>query len=195
MTGKKIKIAVTGSIGSGKSAFADFIREAGYTVINADNISKEILAVNADVKEQVVKFFGKESFNGNEINRKYLAEKVFSNPESVMIINSILHPLVIRKINELMTEELKVKDKIFVEAALIYEADMEDMFDYVVLVAADKEVRYRRKSNELSLIEFEKRDANQIPDEEKKKRADFIFLNNGTLEDLKGKARLLLSLL
>ncbi|HEY6906334.1 MAG TPA: dephospho-CoA kinase [Ignavibacteriaceae bacterium] len=195
MTEKKIKIAITGSIGSGKSAFADFIREAGYTVINADIISKEILAANADVKEQVVKSFGKESFNGNEINRKYLAEKVFSNPESVMIINSILHPLVIRKINELMTDELKVKDKIFVEAALIYEADMEDMFNYVVLISADKEVRYKRKSGELSLIEFEKRDANQIPDEEKKKRADFIFVNNGTIEDLKGKARLLLSLL
>ena len=195
MTGKKIKIAITGSIGSGKSAFADFIREAGYTVISADNISKEILAANADVKEQVVKFFGKEAFNGNEINRRYLAERVFSNPESVMIINSILHPLVIKKINSLMDEELKHKDKIFVEAALIYEADMEDMFDYVVLVSADKELRYKRKSAVLSLTEFEKRDENQIPDEEKKKRADFIFVNNGTLEDLRGKARLLLSLL
>lgn len=195
MTSKKIKIAVTGSIGSGKSAFADFIKEEGYTVIKADDISKEILASDASVKEQVIKFFGKESFNGNEINRKYLADKVFSNPENVMIINSILHPLVIRQINDLMGEELKAKDKVFVEAALIYEADMEEMFDFVVLVSADKELRYKRKSDELSLIEFEKRDANQIPDEEKKKRADFIFLNNGTLEDLKRKARLLLSLL
>lgn len=195
MADKKIKIAITGSIGSGKSTFADFISEEGYTVIKADDISKEILATDSDVKAEVVKIFGTESFNGDEINRKYLAEKIFSNPENVMIINSILHPLVIKKIKELMNQELKIRDKVFVEAALIYEADMEEIFDYVILVTADKETRFKRKSGELNLNDFGQRDGNQIPDEEKKKRADFIFENNGSVEELKSKARLLLSLL
>ncbi len=195
MADKKIKIAITGSIGSGKSTLTDFIIERGYTVIKADDISKEILATDSEVKKEVVKIFGIESFIGNEINRKYLSEKVFSNTENVMIIDSILHPLVIKKINELMREELKTRDKVFVEAALIYEAEMEDIFDYIVLVTADKEIRFQRKSVEMNRSNFEKRDANQIPDEEKKKRADFIFENNGGVEELKSKAHLLLALI
>ncbi len=195
MSGKKLRIAITGSIGSGKSAFAGFIEQAGYTIIKADDISKEILAGNSKVKEKVIEAFGKESFAGNEINRKYLAEKVFPDPENVMIINSILHPPVIEKINELMMAELKKSDRVFVEAALIYEADMEEMFDYVVLITAGKEMRFNRKSDSLTPEDFERRDFNQIPDEEKKKRADFIFENNGSLDDLRGKAKLLLSLI
>jgi dephospho-CoA kinase len=84
---------------------------------------------------------------------------------------------------------------VFVEAALIYEADMEDLFDYVVLIAADEKIRMNRKQDTLSSEEFLKRNENQIPDEEKKKRADFIFENNGSLEDLKAKADLLILIL
>ena len=192
---KKLKIAITGSIGSGKSTFSDFIEKSGFIVIKADDVSKEILANDERVKEKIIKTFGEDSFKGSEINRKYLAEKVFSVPENVLIINSILHPLVIKKIDKMMNEKLNKKDRVFVEAALIYEADMEGMFDYVVLITADKKVRYGRKSGDLSINDFEQRDSNQIPDEEKKKRADFIFENNGSIAELKGKAKLLLTLL
>jgi dephospho-CoA kinase len=195
MTKKKLKIAITGSIGSGKSLFTGFMKEKGYNVINADDVSKEILASDGEVKKKVVDIFGESSFMGNQINRKYLAEKVFSNPENVLIINSILHPLVIKRIDKMMDEELRLKDKVFVEAALIYEADMEEMFDYVVLITANKENRAGRKAEELSLEDFEKRENNQIPEDEKKKRADFTFDNNGSIEDLAVKAGLLLSIL
>lgn len=164
-------------------------------MLNADNISKEILAGNEEVRKKVIEEFGPDSFIGKEINKKYLSEKVFTDPENVLKINSILHPLVIKTVDELMKKELQNSDKVFTEAALIYEADMEDMFDYVVLVTAGKEERYRRKSSQMPRDDFDKRDFNQIPDEEKKKRADFIFENNGSLEELNRKATLLLSLL
>lgn len=192
---KKLKIAITGSIGSGKSAFSKFIREKGFTVLDADEISKKILAEDEEVRAMVIREFGPDSFAGNEINKKYLSEKVFSDPENVFKINSILHPPVIAKVNYLMDRELEKSDKVFAEAALIYEAEMEEMFDYVVLVVSGKEERYRRKSSLMQREDFEKRDFNQIPDEEKKKRADFIFENNGSLEELKHKADLLLSII
>ncbi len=195
MRRKKLKIAITGSIGSGKSAFSGFIREKGFTVLNADDISKEILAENEAVRKKVTLEFGPGSFIGEEINKKYLSEKVFNNPENVLKINSILHPLVIEKVDDLMNRELQKKDKVFTEAALIYEAEMEEMFDYVVLITAGKEDRYIRKATVMQREEFEKRDFNQIPDEEKKKCADFIFENSGSLNDLSQKAGLLLSLL
>lgn len=195
MEKKLLRIAITGSIGSGKSTFSELIEQKGFIVLKADDISKEILASDPEVKKKIIAAFGQSSFHGNEINRKYLAEKVFSESYNVQIINEILHPEVIKKISELMENELKGKDKIFVEAALIYEADMEEMFDYVVLVTADKDVRYKRKSGMLSPDDFEKRDINQIPDSEKRKRADFIFENNGSINELKSKVDLLLSLL
>lgn len=192
---RKLKIAITGSIGSGKSTFSEMLEEKGFTVLKADDISKKILSTDPEVRKIVIEEFGTGSYLDGEVNKKYLAEKVFSNPENVLIINSILHPPVIKKIDEMMIEELKKNDKVFVEAALIYEAYMEGMFDYVVLITAGRELRSDRKSQDLSSQDFEKRDANQIPDEEKKKRADFIFENNGSIEELKSKAGLLLSLL
>ncbi len=195
MSRKKLKIGITGSIGSGKSAFSEFIKEKGFTVLNADDISKEILANDEEVRRKVIMEFGPDSFIGKDINKKYLSEKVFTNPENVLKINSILHPLVIQKVNDLMNKELEKKDKVFTEAALIYEAEMEEMFDYVVLVTACREERYTRKSSIMTSGDFDKRDFNQIPDEEKKKQADFIFENNGSLTELKQKANLLLSIL
>ncbi len=195
MGNKKLKIAITGSIGSGKSLFAGFIKEKGYAVINADDVSKEILASDNEVKKKVKETFGELSFTGNTINRKYLAEKVFSNSENVLIMNAILHPLVIKKIAGMMDDELKKRDKVFVEAALIYEARMEDMFDYVVLITANQEIRYNRKAGELDYDDFIKRNSNQIPDEEKRNAADFIFENNGSLNDLINKSELLLTIL
>jgi dephospho-CoA kinase len=197
MLKKKFKVAITGSIGSGKSTFCNFITEAGFNVIKADDISKKTLKEDEDVRKKVIKEFGKESFIKKEINKKFLAEKIFSDAINVARINAILHPKVKREVGQLIQEELKKNDLVFVEAALIYEAEMEDMFDYVVLITADSSVREKRivTIGKLSNEEFNKRDENQIRDEEKKKRADFIFENNSNTKELKQKAYLLIKIL
>lgn len=197
MKSKKLKVAVTGNIGSGKSLFCKFISEKGYPVIEADEVSKTILVENKEVRSKVIKEFGEESFIGNRINKKYVAEKVFSDPENLSKINSILHPEVIQKVKLLTKEFFKQYDIVFTEAALIYEAYMEDMFDYVVLITADQKLRMKRKAEEagFSEEEFLKRDSNQIPDEEKKKQADFIFENNNGVKELKEKVNLLINIL
>ncbi len=197
MAEQKLKIAITGSIGSGKTLFSTFIEEIGFTVIDADKISKEMLGKDEKIKKQIVKTFGDAAYVNGKPNLKYLAENVFSSMENVQKINAILHPVVIAVIEKKMEEELKKRRMVFVEAALIYEADMEDLFDYIVLVTADEKLRMERKktSKKISETEFKKRSDNQIPDSEKRKRADFIFENNGTEAELKGKANLLLMML
>jgi len=173
------------------------VEDKGYPVIKVDEISKEILGSDKKVKTEVEKIFGNESFINGEINRKFLAEKIFNNRENVEIINSILHPHVIKKINQLMNEALSKNEVVFVEAALIYEASMEEMFDYVVLITANEETRMKRKidAGGISEEDFKKRNENQIPDEEKKNAAHFVFENNGTINDLESKAKFLLSIL
>lgn len=197
MKNRQIKVGVTGSIGSGKSLFCEYLSQKGFPVIKADDISKDLLVSNERIKSKVKKAFGESAYINNEINKKFLAEKIFSDPENVFKINSIVHPEVIRKINGLFEDQFKSERIIFVEAALIYEADMENMFDYVVLITADEKLRMERKikSNKMTEEDFLKRNENQIKDEEKKKRADFIFENNGTIAELERKAELLLLML
>ncbi len=182
---KKFKVAITGSIGSGKSEFCKIAEKFGFVVIRADEISKQLLSENNLVKEKVLSQFGSDSYINGKPNYKFLAEIVFSNFEKLKKLESILHPIVIKKINQLSNETLKTNDIVFIESALIYEADIESSFDYVILITAPREIRLQRKlQNGFSEEDFNKRELNQIPDEEKKKRADFIFVNDKTTKEL-----------
>lgn len=197
MNKKKLKIAITGNIGSGKSTFSKYIESAGYKVIYADKISNTLLEKDRNVRNQIIKSFGPQSYINSKPNKKYLAEIVFKDQKKLFLLESILHPEVIRSSVEIMDQHLKNNDLIFLEAALIYEADMEKYFDYVVLITAEKDVRYNRKkiSENYSEKEFNKREEMQISQDEKSKRADFIFENNSDIDSLKSKVKLLFTLL
>jgi len=194
MSRKNFTVAITGGIGSGKSTFSEFLREKDHPVIFADDLSKELLKNNKEVKKQIIVLFGSSAYNGNDINSDFLSKEVFSDPLKLQKINSILHPKVIEQIQREVEELMHKNTLVFVEAALIYETNIEKLFDYVVLITADEEIKKQRTidSKKFSSEEFDKRIQNQIKDEEKSKRADFIFFNNTTTNDLKIKADLLL---
>lgn len=196
--GKKfLKIGVTGNIGSGKSTFCNYLVFKGFKVLKADDVAKDILSNDENIKKEIIKRFGGETFTDNKLNKKYLADKIFPDPQKVQQINSIIHPKVFDKL-EKQFGLIKSNEKfVFVEAALIYEAGMEDFFDYVVLITSELENRFRRKekSDNYTLEEFNSREENQIKEDEKSKRADFEFKNNGTLKELELKADLLLTIL
>lgn len=196
MSRKKLKIAVTGGIGGGKSLFCKFISDKGYPVFSADDLAKKIMLSNKEIKTKIIKNFGREAYVKSKLNNRFLADKVFSSPANVKKINSIVHPAVITELNKLMKEALKKSSSVFVEAALIFEAKMESIFDYVVLITSEDDIRKKRlKSKGISVKEFNKRNLNQIPDEKKRKKSDFVFENNGDKEDLKLRAEIFLKLI
>lgn len=182
---KKIKVAITGSIGSGKSEFCRIAEKFGFVVLRSDEISKELLSSNQSVKKNVIKAFGSQSYKDDKPDIKFLAEIVFNDIVKLRQLESILHPIVINKVQKLSDEILLKHNIVFIESALIYEADIEKFFDYVVLITAPREIRLQRKlQSGLTEQDFIKREENQIPDEEKKKRADFIFVNDKSLAEL-----------
>jgi len=182
---KKIKVAVTGSIGSGKSEFCRIAEKFGFVVLRSDEISKDLLDSNQSVKKSVIKTFGSQSYKDDKPDFKFLAEIVFNDIVKLRQLESILHPIVINKIQKLSDEILLKHNIVFIESALIYEADIEKFFDYVVLITAPREIRLQRKiQSGLTEQDFIKREENQIPDDEKKKRADFIFVNDKSLAEL-----------
>lgn len=186
-------IGITGNIGSGKSTFSKFAEEAGFPVLKADDISKSILQTDEKVRTSVIKTFGDKAFNGEKPNKEFLAKEVFSDNDKLQKLESILHPKVVKYLNQKIKQLKKSNPTIFVEAALIYEADLEEMFDFIVLITLEQKLRLERKlQTGMKKEDFALRDSNQIPEEEKKKRADFIFSNNSAIEELHSKFKLLL---
>ena len=191
---KKLKIAVTGGIGSGKSTVCEILRSKDFPIIYADDVSKEILSSNSSIQKKIISEFGDESFIDNNPNVKFLSEKVFTDSEKVKKINSILHPPTIEKIVKEMNIELKEQNLVFVEAALIYEAKMESLFDYVLVVTSPEELRIDRAmtTRNLKRDEVLERIAKQMPEDKKRKLADFVIENIGTKEELKSKVEFVL---
>jgi len=192
----KLKIGITGGIGSGKSTVAKIVSNSGYVVLDADSIAKEIMLTDESVRREIQSSFGEEAYKDGKLNRDYLATSVFTSDENIIKINLIVHPPTIKKINELLDNELEKKNLAFVEAALIYESEMDEILDYVLLVTASEKVRINRIINRDSLTEQQivSRMKFQMPEDEKENLADFVIKNESDLEELERKTRFFLML-
>ncbi len=193
---KLLKVAITGGIGSGKSTFADFLSVKGYPVIKADILAKKLYVTNEQLKRRIIAEFGNEVYPNGIFDRVALYQKAFINDEKIKLLNEIVHPVVIDEIKKLISH-YEEEEIVFVEAALIFEAKMENLFDYVVVITAEEYVRILRTAEREKIPdeEIKQRMKYQIPDEAKKEKADFTFYNNGTVAELEQKANLLLQLI
>lgn len=192
-----MKIGITGGIGSGKSYVSEVIKNAEYLVLNADNIAKQIMVEDESVRELIVSIFGNDAYTNEKLNRSYIASKAFSSVENLRMLNSIVHPPMVYTINKLMNAELEKSKMVFVEAALVYEAEIDKILDYVILVTADEEVRISRIKTRDGLSEEQIKDRIhfQMPENEKENLADFTIKNNSSLSDLEMKTKMFLTVL
>lgn len=187
-----IKIGVTGGIGSGKSTVAKIFEKFGATVIDSDRIVENILEKNGEGYEEVVKYFGNIILDEQRsIDRKKVASIVFNDEIKRKKLEEIVHPLVIKKREEIfqkLQKELSLDEIVVAEAALIFEANTSRIFDFVVLVKANKELKIQRLlSKGYNICDIEKRINAQWEDERKEKLANFVIENNSSIEDLEKK--------
>lgn len=182
-------IGVTGTIGTGKSSFAKLLAEDGGKHLDADDIAKNLMRPGHAGYEPVLEEFGKSIIDedGFLVPEK-LAEEVFSDPERLETLESILHPLV----KEELANKIDQGDSSFyvIEAPLLFESGADELCDWVITVSAPEDVVTNRLNDRpLSDEDIKRRRERQLPQSEKAERADEVVDNSGSLEDLKQRAR------
>ena len=182
------KIAITGGVASGKTSVCRFFQELGAFVVNTDAIVHELLVFGTDLGQKIIQQFGLEVLRNGQIDRQRIAERVFKNSDELKQLEQILHPAVLRKIEELYDKACHAgKFTLFVvEMPLLFEIHGEGFYDYVISVLANKDVaRLRFETAGFLAADYDQRMKYQLSPEQKAKRAHYIIKNNGSLEDLK----------
>ncbi|MGI5849835.1 MAG: dephospho-CoA kinase [Christensenellales bacterium] len=189
---KNIIIGITGGIGSGKSFVSKYLENLGEHVIYADEVSRQIVRPGERGNDAIRKVFGDKFFlKDNTLHRSKLAEHVFSSPDRLALLNSMLHPLISERI---FSEAEKIIGRVFIEVPLLVQTGMHKQTDFVWLVIADVETRIKRVvvRDELSYSEVMRRMQSQMSDEEMIPYADEVIDNSGQDETLYQRLDILL---
>ena len=181
-------VGLTGGIGSGKSAAGKYFVELGIDVIDADDISKNILDKNIKAKELFIKNFGDKFLDkNNNIDRDLLRSEIFVNEKKKNILESIIHPIVREEITKFINQSDSIYKLIMVP--LIYETNSQDFYDKIIVVDCNEENQILRaserdnksKENIINIIN------NQASRENRNSIADEIILNDSTLDNLRNQ--------
>jgi dephospho-CoA kinase len=180
---RPIAVAITGGIGAGKSTALASFRRHGAATVSSDEIVHHLLATDPEVKTALVERFGEDVLGADGApDRERIALRVFKDRDALDFLEKLLHPLVSR---EYLTwrEQLAAlpnPPKVCVtEVPLLYEVGGETRFDKVVLITAPPKLREARRGGRK-----DDRESRLLPDKEKAKRADFVYVNTGTPEEL-----------
>lgn len=179
-------IGITGGIASGKSTVTEFLRRQGYQVIDADQVVHELQEPGGRLYQALLSAFGPAILQEDgRLDRPKLGAMIFGNPEllaqSSQLQNEIIREELVRR-RDLLAETEAV---FFMDLPLLFELQYEDWFDQIWLVDVAEETQLSRlmARNALSLEEAEKRIAAQLSLQEKRKRADVLIENNGSVEE------------
>jgi dephospho-CoA kinase len=176
-----IKIGITGGIGSGKSTVSALLEVMGIPVYIADTASKQLTLSHPAIRKALIALLGEEVYAGNTLNKPLLANYIFSDPEHLRTVNSIIHPRV-RTDFERWSAEHASSPIIGMEAAILFEAGFQDSVDVTLMVYAPEAIRLDRvmKRDAASRQAVKQRMQSQMSDEEKRTLADYTLLNDGT---------------
>jgi dephospho-CoA kinase len=178
-----VAVAVTGGIGAGKSEALESFARQGAATISSDEIVHELLRSNADVHAAVRERWGESVFDDDGgVDRVRVAEVVFGDRNELAWLESLLHPRVIATYlawRERLGELPQPPAVCVTEVPLLYEVGAETRFDSVVVITASPDVRISRQIGPM-----QEREERLIPDAEKVARADFAYVNDGSLADL-----------
>ena len=183
MPGRPLAVALTGGVGAGKSEALRMFEALGAAILSSDEIVHDLLHSDKEVRARLEDRFGADVLTcEGEVDRAVLGHRVFRHPEDLYYLESVLHPRVIR-VQRLFREELAASPDAppicVIEVPLLYEVRSEGRFDRVIVITASVALRRERAGSRL-----DEREERLISDAEKVRRADFVFHNDGSLEEL-----------
>lgn len=180
---KPLIIGITGGIGGGKSTFSHHLRQYGEMVYDSDSEARRLQNSNKEVIKAIKSEFGNDIYTEkNELNRKALGEIVFSNPKKLEILNHIVHPAVKEDFSHWIKKH-NTCSYLFMESAILYEANFDTIVDKVIVISAPLEVRIKRvmqrdKLDEKAVLA---RINNQIDEKIKIEKADWYYDTDNNL--------------
>ena len=188
-TNKKIlKVAVTGGAGSGKTSVCNRLKELGVKVISADEMAREAVAPGSTAFKKIVHYFGNTILlSDGTLNRKKLRRMITDDSDARLAMERFIHHEIAKLIlKNVVFAEKEGSRMVVIEVPLLFELDMKEKFDWVVVVSADKELRVKRlmerdqtsRDEAMHLIDV------QMPEKEKIDRADYVVRNEGSMEKL-----------
>lgn len=185
-----IRLGITGGIGSGKSVVSRILRTLGIPVFDCDAESKRLCVVHPGIREQLVALVGPEvylppianrqlSIFNFQLNKALLSEYLFASAEHVRQVNAIIHPAV--RDAFVHWADKQSSRLVGIESAILFEAGFDDVVDSVVMIAAPLEIRIKRamQRDGAPKSAIEERIRQQMPDEEKQSRSQFVLVNDG----------------
>jgi dephospho-CoA kinase len=180
---RPIAVAITGGIGAGKSTALASFRRHGAATVSSDEIVHHLLANDPDVKRALVERLGEEILDDDgKPDRERIAFRVFKDREALDFLEKLLHPLVSREYlawREQLAALPSPPEVCVTEVPLLYEVGADERFDKVVVITAPAKLREARRGGAT-----DDREARLLPDKEKAKRADFVYVNTGTPDRL-----------
>jgi len=173
-----LKIGITGGIGSGKSVVSECVRIMHIPVYNADEASKNILKTNTSIQDKLKKLLGEEIFSNGELNKARMASLIFNDPDLLARTNAIIHPAVFDDFNR--WSDCQRSNIVACESAIIFESGINHFLDYVITVFAPEQIRIKRTELRDNITEeqVKSRIKNQLSDEERINRSDFVLIND-----------------
>ena len=185
-------IGITGGIASGKSTVTEFLRQQGYQVIDADQVVHELQEIGGRLYQALLSAFGPDILQEDgRLDRPKLGAMIFGNPEFLAQSSQIQNQIIREELTGRRDLLAETEDIFFMDLPLLFELQYEDWFDQIWLVDVTEKTQLSRlmSRNALSQEEAEKRIAAQLSLLEKRKRADVLIDNNGSLEQTRQQLR------
>ncbi|WP_367121803.1 dephospho-CoA kinase [Staphylococcus capitis] len=188
-------IGLTGGIATGKSTVSELLTAYGFKVVDADVASRKAVKKGSKGLDQIREKFGQEAIDVNgEMNRKYVGELVFNNPEQRIELNKIVHPIVREIMEEEKNHYLNEGYNVIMDIPLLFENDLQDTVDEVWVVYTSESIQIERlmERNDLSQEDAKARVYSQISIDKKSRMADHVIDNLGDKLELKQNLQQLL---
>lgn len=187
MKQNKMIIGITGSIGTGKSTVSNYLISKGYSVVDADKISKGAYNIGSNGYKAILEVFGVEILNSNgEVDRKKIKKIVFDNSNMLQRLNMAIHPIIINEIEKEIEILLESQNVVFLDAPLLIETELHKKVNKIIVVICDKNEQINRiiKRDKITADMAISIINSQMSIDEKLKFADYVVYNNSTIENL-----------